>query len=140
MGQRLDRFLAEAPKPLLLGFLGFAVAAIGAVLGFSIDYRTGNPLGYVAFGVVVLGVAAEMLGELIDPRREQGNLDLGGSGVGVAAPVLGDDLLLLLGSKAHVRRETVAGIPGPQGRLSARAFAPPREPVGARRRAVRAPR
>lgn len=62
MGQRLDRFLAGSPKPLRLAFLGFVVAAVGAALGFSIDYGPGNPLAYVAFGIVVLGVAAGFIG------------------------------------------------------------------------------
>jgi hypothetical protein len=62
MGQRLDRFLTGSPKPVRLGFLGFVVAAIGAALGFSIDYGPGNPLAYVAFGIVVLGVAIGFLG------------------------------------------------------------------------------
>ena len=56
MGQRLDRFFAGSPKPLRFAFLGFVVAGVGAVFGFSIDYRPGNPLAYVAFGIVVLGV------------------------------------------------------------------------------------
>ena len=56
MGQRLDRFFAGSPKPLRLAFLGFVVAGVGAALGFSIDYKPGNPLAYVAFGIVVLGV------------------------------------------------------------------------------------
>jgi hypothetical protein len=55
--KRLDRFFAGAPKPLRLGFLGFVIAVLGAALGFSIDYGPGNPLAYVAFGMVVLGVA-----------------------------------------------------------------------------------
>src|SRR5688572_27352517 len=57
---------------------------------------------------MVLLVRAQMLGELVDSRGEQGDLDLGGSGVGIGTPVLGDDLLLLLSGKAHVRRKTVA--------------------------------
>jgi hypothetical protein len=62
MGQRLDRFLAGSPKPLRLAFLGFVVAAVGAALGFSIDYGPGNPLAYVAFGIVGLGVAVGFIG------------------------------------------------------------------------------
>jgi len=54
--------------------------------------------------VMVLLVRAQMLGELIDARAEKRHLDLRGPGVGIATPVLGDDLLLLLGSKAHARR------------------------------------
>jgi hypothetical protein len=57
MGQRLDRFFAGSHKPLRLGFLGLVVSSLGAALGFSIDYRPGNPLAYMAFGIVVLGIA-----------------------------------------------------------------------------------
>ena len=57
MGERLDRFFAGSPKSLRLGFLGFVVAGLGAALGFSIDYKPGNPLAYMAFGIVVLGIA-----------------------------------------------------------------------------------
>ena len=57
MGQRLDRFCAGSPKRLQLGFLGFVVAGLGAAFGFSIDYKPGNPLAYIAFGIVVLGIA-----------------------------------------------------------------------------------
>jgi 1,4-dihydroxy-2-naphthoate octaprenyltransferase len=57
MGQRLDRFLAGSPKPLRLGFLGFVVGLLGVALGFSIDYGPRNPLAYLAFGIVGLGVA-----------------------------------------------------------------------------------
>src|SRR4029453_17976047 len=60
--------------------------------------------------VMILAVRAQMLRELVDPRREQSNLDLGRTGVRIPPPVLGDDLLLLLRGKAHVRRETVAGV------------------------------
>jgi hypothetical protein len=55
MGQRLERFFGSAPKPLRLFSIGFAVAAIGVGLGFSIDYRPGNPLAYAAFCIGVLG-------------------------------------------------------------------------------------
>jgi 1,4-dihydroxy-2-naphthoate octaprenyltransferase len=57
MGQRLERFFAGSPKPLRLFFVGFAAAALGVALGFSIDYRPSNPLAYVAFGMVIVGVA-----------------------------------------------------------------------------------
>src|SRR5688572_32346010 len=53
---------------------------------------------------MVLPVRAQMLGQLVDTRTEQRHLDLGGPGVAIRPPVLGDDLLLLLGSKAHARR------------------------------------
>ena len=62
MGQRLDRFFAGSPKPLRLAFLGFVIAALGAALGFSIDYGPGNPLAYVAFGIVLLGIVIGFIG------------------------------------------------------------------------------
>lgn len=61
MGQRLDRFFEGSSKQLRLAFLGFVVAAVGAALGFSIDYRAGNPLAYVAFGIVTIGVIIGIL-------------------------------------------------------------------------------
>jgi hypothetical protein len=57
MGRRLDRFFAGSPRSLRLGSLGLVVAAVGAALGFSIDYSPGNPLAYVALGLVVFGIA-----------------------------------------------------------------------------------
>ena len=62
MGQRLNRFFAGSPKPLRLAFLGFVIAALGAGLGFSIDYGPAKPLAYVAFGIVVVGVATGLVG------------------------------------------------------------------------------
>src|SRR5690606_6645802 len=49
-------------------------------------------------GRVVLRVALEVLGELVDARGEQGDLDLGLAGVLGAGAVLLDELLLLLGA------------------------------------------
>jgi hypothetical protein len=57
MGRRLDHFFAGSPRSLRLGFLGFVVAAVGAALGFSIDYGPGNPLAYAALVLVVFGIA-----------------------------------------------------------------------------------
>ena len=57
MGQRLERFFAGSPRPLRLFSVGFAVAALGVLLGFTIDYRPGNPLAYVAFWMGVCGWA-----------------------------------------------------------------------------------
>lgn len=53
----LEKFFAGSPKYMRLFFLGFVIAAIGVAVGFSIDYRPGNPLAYVAFGTVVAGCA-----------------------------------------------------------------------------------
>src|SRR4051812_35784038 len=61
-------------------------------------------------GVVVVLVLAEVLGEVVDPPRQQRDLHLGGAGVVLALAKAGDDLLLLFGSQCgHVRRGTVAG-------------------------------
>src|SRR5205085_6568862 len=45
-------------------------------------------------GVVVLRVRAQVLGELVDPRGEERDLNLRRARIGLAAPVLRDDLLL----------------------------------------------
>jgi hypothetical protein len=52
----LDSFLRGVSPPLRLGCLGFLIAAVGAAFGFSIDYKPGNPLAYVAFFTVAAGV------------------------------------------------------------------------------------
>src|SRR5687768_17012785 len=45
--------------------------------------------------MVVFLVTREVFGELIDPRRQQGNLDLGRARIGRTATVLRDDFGLL---------------------------------------------
>ncbi len=50
-------FLRGTSPPLRLGCLGVLIAALGATLGFSIDYHPGNPWAYVAFFIVAAGVA-----------------------------------------------------------------------------------
>ena len=42
--------------------------------------------------VVVLGVRAQVLGQLVDPLGQERDLDLGGAGVVLGAAVLGDQL------------------------------------------------
>lgn len=49
-------FLRGTSPPLRLGCLGFLIAVLGAALGFSIDYRPGNPWAYLAFSIVAAGV------------------------------------------------------------------------------------
>src|SRR5699024_11820253 len=44
--------------------------------------------------VVVVLVLLEVFGEVLDPLREQGHLDLWGAGVALVRGVLGNDLLL----------------------------------------------
>jgi hypothetical protein len=56
MGRRLDAFLKGSTKQMQLGFIGFLIGLAGVAFGFSIDYNPGNPLVYIAFGIVVLGV------------------------------------------------------------------------------------
>src|SRR5262249_46602625 len=60
--------------------------------------------------VVVLLVLAQMLGELADPRRQQRDLHLGGTGVVLASAVLLDDLLLLLDGERHQPRNGSRGV------------------------------
>src|SRR5206468_6389128 len=58
-----------------------------------------------AAGVVVLAVRPQVLGELVDPFREQGDLDLGRAGVAVGSAELADQLLLsFLGQSHSVKR------------------------------------
>ena len=57
MGSKLDAFWGNAPRPMRLGAIGFGIAMLGAVFGFSISYGPENPWSYFAFGMVVLGVA-----------------------------------------------------------------------------------
>ena len=57
MSDFLNSFLRGVSPPLRLGCLGFLIAALGAAFGFSIDYKPGNPLAYVAFFTVAVGVA-----------------------------------------------------------------------------------
>src|SRR4051812_33232364 len=51
--------------------------------------------------MVVVLVHLHVLGELADPLGEQGDLHLGGAGVGVACPELADQLLLLVLRERH---------------------------------------
>src|SRR4051812_47109237 len=63
-----------------------------------------------ATAVVILLVLPKVLGQIVDARRQQGDLDPGAPGVLGVLPELGDDLLLAVsGQRAHVRREKVAG-------------------------------
>src|SRR5690606_11715567 len=62
--------------------------------------------------VVVLAVLFEVAGELVDPLGEQGDLDLGGAGVALAAAVLADQLALLFLGQAHVDLKKAAPFPG----------------------------
>ncbi|WP_431103592.1 hypothetical protein [Roseateles noduli] len=57
MSKPSNGFFAGTTPPLRLGCLGFLIAAMGAALGFAVDYGPGNPLAYVAFTVVATGVA-----------------------------------------------------------------------------------
>src|SRR5215204_321431 len=53
-------------------------------------------------GVVVLGMRAQVLGEVVDPARQHRDLNLGGAGVGLVAAVLPDQLLLDFLGEGHV--------------------------------------
>jgi hypothetical protein len=47
---------------LKIGFIGFLIAAIGAVLGFSIDYGPSNPISYIAFAIMASGILTGFAG------------------------------------------------------------------------------
>jgi len=47
---------------LKIGFIGFLIAAIGAVLGFSIDYGSSNPISYIAFAIMASGILTGFVG------------------------------------------------------------------------------
>ena len=52
-------------------------------------------------GVVIMLVGLQVLGQLTNALREQGDLCLRGTGVGLMKTVLGQDFLLLLSGKSH---------------------------------------
>jgi hypothetical protein len=54
-----------------------------------------------AAGVVVLDVGLEVIGQPVDPLREERDLHLGGSGVAVVTPVSIDQGLLPVGRHGH---------------------------------------
>jgi len=53
--------------------------------------------------VVVVLVLAQVLGQVVDPPREQGDLHLGGAGVGFRLAELLDDLLLVFSGQCRHR-------------------------------------
>src|SRR5262245_3026219 len=60
---------------------------------------------------MVLAVGPEVLGELVDPLGEQGDLHFGGAGVFAGPAVLADQLLLSVLGQRH-RRHRVAVVAG----------------------------
>ncbi len=64
MKSRFERFLGSAPRPLQVAAAGFAIAAVGVALAFSMDYGPHNPWSLVALCLVVLGVGAGFVGVL----------------------------------------------------------------------------
>src|SRR5215831_21016323 len=58
--------------------------------------------------VMVVLVRAQMLGQLVDPLREHRDLHLRRAGVGLAAAVLRDDLLLCFLGQGHALSFSVA--------------------------------
>jgi hypothetical protein len=52
--------------------------------------------------VVVFAVRAQVAGQFVDPLGEQGDLDLGGTGVAIGSAVFADQLVLLLFGEAHI--------------------------------------
>src|SRR5690606_9863106 len=51
--------------------------------------------------MMVLVMTIEVLGELVDPRRQEGDLHLGRAGIGRTALILGDDLGFLFRVQGH---------------------------------------
>ena len=47
-------FFKGSPKSIRLAFIGFVIAAIGAVIGFA--GQSLKPLAYIAFGITSIGV------------------------------------------------------------------------------------
>src|SRR5690349_15815380 len=76
-----------------------------------------DQLEQAAAGMVVVLVHLHVLGELADPLREQGDLHLGGAGVGRGCPEFPDQLrLLFLGERhAHTSLPRSASSPASQG-------------------------
>ena len=52
-------------------------------------------------GVMILPVGAEMLGQLVDPARQKGDLNLGRARVRIALAVPGDDFSLGFFGESH---------------------------------------
>ena len=61
----------------------------------------GDELQKPAARVVVFQVSLEVLGQVTDALREEGNLHFRGSGIGLVGAKLGDELDCLLGMKRH---------------------------------------
>lgn len=55
-------FLDNTTPPLRLAALGFAIALLGALMAFSIEYGPDNSLSYLAFGLGAVGVSLGFLG------------------------------------------------------------------------------
>ena len=66
-------------------------------------------------GMVVLGVTLQVTGQVIDPLREEGDLDLSGAGIAGTPAVLLDQLGFVFGGKALAVRPVEAGfqVPAP---------------------------
>lgn len=62
MGDAFDRVWWGTSTGMRIGFLGFVVAAVGVLLGFSFGYGPSNPLSYVAYGIVACGVCVGFYG------------------------------------------------------------------------------
>src|SRR5699024_5512181 len=62
-------------------------------------------------GVVMVLVGLEVLGQSVDPMREERDLDLGRTGVALGGPVLLDDLLLRSGVEGHGPPGSLRGAP-----------------------------
>jgi len=79
-----SQFLDQAPVALQVSLLQIVEEPSAAA----------DELEQSASGVMILPVRAQMLGQLLDPAREQGDLNLGRTRVSIALAVAGDDFQL----------------------------------------------
>jgi hypothetical protein len=84
-------FLDQAPVPFQVSLLQVAEEPPAAA----------DQLEQSAAGVMILPVGAEMLGQLVDPAREKGDLNLGRARVRIALAVPGDDFSLGFFGESH---------------------------------------
>src|SRR5438034_5702499 len=93
-----DRSLAPQPealdqRPVALYVLPPEVLEQAAALANHLEQATP--------GVMVLFVGPEVLGQLLDALGQQGDLNLGRAGVGLAPPIIADQRGLLLFEECH---------------------------------------
>src|SRR5262249_27922439 len=97
-GRACARLLTET-EPADDALVAFKVLALEVVEQAS---PLADHLHQAESRVVVLRVAAEVAGEVLDPLGEAGDLDFRGAGVGVVGSVILDQLVLMGGRQRHV--------------------------------------